>query len=824
MKKLPLRIMSVALAGAIVFTAAGCGKKNNGGNANDSGAGMKETSHRGQKITADSPWYDSKTASFMPEIDKSKTPQYVYPNLIGADDKYVVVHSSGNYVLPEDFDWSKYSSKDVEISILTVIDRSTMQVVSTIDLTKSYGDSSYTNGITYEDGKIRTIVVDYDSNNDSSASKELIIDPATGKELESNTVNGTSGSGRSYKICGYRVESVPNWGAQAYYTLNVESPDGNMSSVDLISEGKNVYDVPAVLPLEGDKARLPVNIESEQKYYELDLKTCTLTEKDAKDYEWINTDYLYSAMTGSDGNIYYSAPVGIAKLDMKNKETVQVFNYSWCGENRSILNGLSVADIKEDSILLCGQTGYSGAYTESNVSGITVMELTKASTNPHAGKTIMELYVPYGYVNEKISDAINKYNATSSDYFIEVSGRYTDNSAYNYGNQIANDDELQTVTLNGDAKIGNKLAMDLLNGEGPDIMMDVANLGQLNNSNYLVDLTPYIGNLDSEKYFTNIVDAAKTDGKLYQLVLCYGIQGIHTDVKYAGASGTGFTTAEYKKYLSDQLNGKDVITSGQAVYFTTLFNAMSDKFLKEGKADFSGPEFAELATFVKENVQERARNWNDPAAEGGSGAYISGGVGVMAFKGDRLLADGQKGYFTTCYGIGSYLYGITELKGSTSILGIPSTDGRGPMFVPHVSVAISAQAINTDACGEFVKLLMTEEIQESLALNDEFVLSRTAFRKVAQQAVDYYNGAGRKNIYSESDIKNNPNSIITFSQEHINEIEKIISSCSRSNASDAAIDLILIEEMPAYFLGQKDLASVVAIAQDRVQKVLSERG
>ena len=153
---------------------------------------------------------------------------------------------------------------------------------------------------------------------------------------------------------------------------------------------------------------------------------------------------------------------------MKNKETVQVFNYSWCGENRSILNGLSVADIKEDSILLCGQTGYSGAYTESNVSGITVMELTKASTNPHAGKTIMELYVPYGYVNEKISDAINKYNATSSDYFIEVSGRYTDNSAYNYGNQIANDDELQTVTLNGDAKIGNKLAMDLLNGEGPD--------------------------------------------------------------------------------------------------------------------------------------------------------------------------------------------------------------------------------------------------------------------------------------------------------------------------------------------------------------------
>ena len=822
MKKLPLKLMSAALAGAIILSAAGCNKKNNGGNANEGGVGMQETSHRGEKITADSPWYESRTASFMPEIDKSKTPQYVYPNLVGADDKYVVVHSSGNYALPDDFDWSKYSSKDVEISILTVIDRKTMQVASTIDLTKNYGNSSYTNGISYEDGKIRTIVVDYDPMKDSSVNKEIIIDPATGKELESNVTNGTGGNGKTYKIGGYRIETSLNWEEQEYYTLNVKSSDGNTTSVDLKAEGKNVYDLPAILPLDGDKALIPARIEADQCFYELDLKSCTLTEKDAKDYEWINTDFLYSAMTGSDGMIYYAAPVGIARIDMKNKKTEQVFNYSWCGENRSILNGLSVADITEDSVLLCGQSAYSGAFTETDVAGITVMELTKASQNPHAGKTIMELYVPYGYVNEKIADAINKYNSTSSDYFIEVSGRYTDNSAYNYGTQISNEDEMQNVTLNGDAKIGNKLAMDLLNGEGPDIMMDVANLGQLNNSNYLVDLTPYIGNLDSEKYFTNIIDASKTDGKLYQLILCYGIQGIHTDVKYAGASGMGFTTAEYKKFLNEQLNGKDVITSGQAVYFTSLFNAMSDKFIKEGKADFSGPEFAELATFVKENVQERARNWNDPANDGGP--YIGGGVGVMAFKGDRLLANGQKGYFTTCYGMGSYLYGITELKGNTTILGIPSTDGRGPLFVPHVSVAISAQAVNTDACGEFVKLLMSEEIQESLSLNDEFVLSRTAFRKEAQMAVDYYNGAGRKNIYSESDIKNNPNAIVTFSQEHINEVEKIISSCSRSNANDAAIDLILIEEMPAYFIGQKDLASVIAIAQDRVQKVLSERG
>jgi len=107
-------------------------------------------------------------------------------------------------------------------------------------------------------------------------------------------------------------------------------------------------------------------------------------------------------------------------------------------------------------------------------------------------------------------------------------------------------------------------------------------------------------------------------------------------------------------------------------------------------------------------------------------------------------------------------------------------------------------------------------------MNDEFVLSRTAFRKISKMAVDYYNGEGRQYVFGIADSNNGKG--IKFSQENIDEMEKIISSCTRSNTSDAAIDLILIEEMPAYFLGQKDLNSVIAIAQDRVQKVLSERG
>ena len=63
-----------------------------------------------------------------------------------------------------------------------------------------------------------------------------------------------------------------------------------------------------------------------------------------------------------------------------------------------------------------------------------------------------------------------------------------------------------------------------------------------------------------------------------------------------------------------------------------------------------------------------------------------------------------------------------------------------------------------------------------------------------------------------------------FSDKNIDELENIIKSISGMNSTDAAIGLILIEEMPSYFSGQKDLNDVVKIAQDRAQKVIGERG
>ena len=168
------------------------------------------------------------------------------------------------------------------------------------------------------------------------------------------------------------------------------------------------------------------------------------------------------------------------------------------------------------------------------------------------------------------------------------------------------------------------------------------------------------------------------------------------------------------------------------------------------------------------------------------------------------------------------MYKIADMTGSSAILGIPSADGRGPSANANLSVAVSAKAYNVDACAQFVKILLSDDIQDLIASDDNLVINRTSFRQQGEAAVEYINGDGYWAYFGWEGEDPNDKRLI-FSVQNIDELENIILSCSNMPYSDAAINAILIEEMPAYFTGQKDIDSVAKIAQDRVQKALDER-
>ena len=798
MKRSSLRLVSAALIFAMALSFAACDKKDGGGTTPVNGG------RPGRKIAEDSPWFNSVKTEITPAIDPSKNIQYANSSLAGADENNIVIFTRGDSMSTPGVIYVGYDAMNNSVATLTVVDRASKQVKNTIDLYKDFQDTVYIQSVSYSDGKANVLYTLFDERTGDPSYIEKIIDPSTGSVVDSRKISPSKNLfiENTFYTGPYRISIGRAGNEEQHYVLKIDGPDGQERTVDLKLEGKSVWDVNTIIPSGEGKVIVPAHTDGDARLIlEVDLASGQFKELDAKEYEWLNLDNMESSRTGADGNLYYSTSAGIFKADFNNKTTQEVFNYSWCGESRAVLSDLRIGSCSGDSILLCGETYERTQFRNITQPPFVIVELTKADKNPHAGKTVLELYAPYGIVENKISEAIDQFNTTNGSYFIEFSSRYAGDERINYGN-AGNQDESDLLALSGNANLSNKLAMDIMNGEGPDILMNVSGLAQLNNSNYLVDLAKYTGTFDKDKYFTNIIEGSKVDGALYQMPLCFGIEGIVTEAKYAGSSGVGFTTKEYEAFLKGPLNGTDAITSGQAIYFTKLFNGMSDKFIKDGKADFSGKEFAELADYVKNNVMEKPKTDNDN---------------------DDFFSDSPAlypaGYYATVNGIGVFLMNMIDADSDQTILGIPSTDGRGPMFSVKNSVAVSAQATNVEACVEFVKLLMTDEVMYSLSLSDDFVISRAAFRKSAEETVAYYNDDNRSNtstpisgpVYGH------------FSDKNIDNMEKIISNAAKIDSEDAAISIILYEEMPAYFLGQKDLASVVKIAQDRAQKVLSER-
>ena len=789
------KIISMALIPVMLLSTASCGKKTYGKTA--------------RKISSEEPWFNAKVYNIEPDLEADgKVIEYKQQKLAGIDDKYIVVFSNGDFVHPDNNE--EYDSRDYSYFIATIVDRNTGDKIRSIDLNQYLSDQGFVSSVEYHNGKITSRIYNYQG--ESQVVVEVDNDVLTGEKTDERDLGENDGSdeGCRFNAGKYviRAESAfDNSTSDSFYILKITSSEGEEHCVEIKKDRIGLWDIPIILSLDGDKLMVPVKTSTNDlTFFEVDIKAEKAVEVDGKDYDWIDFKTIANGFGGKDEQSYFSTSVGISKIDTKNKKVEEFFNYNACPINKELLSNTEIADCSEDGIVLLGGRFSAFSLVDSSKPDFDIFVITKASENPNAGKTVLELYATNGYVDQTVGEAIIRFNETNKDYFIEVTGRYTADGIYN--RQLTeSEDDVTNVMLQNNLSLNDKLAMDIMNGVGPDILIISDDMGRLNNPNNLADLSKYLGDLDTEKYFMNVFNAAKTDGKLYQLPITFRIEGIQTDSANAGASGLGFTTKEYEEFLYGPLNGYDLNQSGQAYYFATLFNSMSDKFIINGKVDFSGPEFAELAEFVKNNVQEKAPSMDSEEM------YLE-----KRNQNDRIARLTTYGSFTM------YLAGVNELQGARAILGIPSADGRGPLLCSDLSVAVSSQAVNIDACAEFAKILLSDEIQYKFAESNRFIVSRDAYKKVSNLVIDYCNSPRANNEFSINHFTYEPiKNRMKFTEDDMTYLENIILSCTHFDSSDAAINIILIEEMPPYFVGQKDLKSVIKIAQDRAQKVLNER-
>ena len=414
MKKLSQRIICAAVVLCMALPFASCGKKN--------GSGGKTRS--GQKIAEDAPWFDSKVLKVDLGFETGRQLMTYMSKLAAMDDKNMYVISEGRYQA------SQGSGKTDEESVfasVTVVDRAAYSTVKTIDLSKEIGISDNINGGYIEDGKLFLNITRYDMKTYQVNTVVQELNVETGKLKEAKESKGADDNNISnvFNIGGYSIGTAGEWtGNGSFVNLIITSPDGSRNKVAVKESGIDIYEIPIIMQNTDKTALVAAFSSGGNRFFELDLASYTIKSLDPKDYEWFDLERMGNPYNGSDGNVYYITPLGIEKTDLKNRSAETVFDFSHCGVNRTLLESLQIAEIGNGSIVLCGMTLPANNFLSVTVPDFYIVEVSKADKNPHAGKTILNLYTPNGQTDEKVSDAILKYNETSSGYYIEVTDKY----------------------------------------------------------------------------------------------------------------------------------------------------------------------------------------------------------------------------------------------------------------------------------------------------------------------------------------------------------------------------------------------------------------
>ena len=236
---------------------------------------------------------------------------------------------------------------------------------------------------------------------------------------------------------------------------------------------------------------------------------------------------------------------------------------------------------------------------------------------------------------------------------------------------------------------------------------------------------------------------------------------------------------------------------------------MTDLWIKDGKANFDDESFRALAEYVKDNVPE--------TMTGGDEDYSISTDDMGNIISDYEVPVASRLYL---YDISAYFTSIGDCK-ELGLYGLPSTDGRGPSIDAVSSAAISAKSEVKDGSWEFIKTLMSEDVQKQGDFN---VINKNAELDVLENAYKDY-----ASIYDTLAKQGIPEAQIASlgiskpNEEAKDTYLKILEKASVSSTTDPAVMNVIHEELQSYFAGQSDIDTVIKNINDRAQTIIDER-
>ena len=743
------KVLSAALATTMLFTSV----------ILFSGCSQKKTDLRAcnVEIQKEDQWYSGKVINLNESIDKKNYDGYMFedPVLVGdyiidVFTGYASMQYDENNICIFDMEGNLKSQQVMEVPEGT--ERSILGYVQQGDKVAIYcRDSSYGGGRT--------------------GTFKIMCDPSTGElgtEEELDIDFGASGyASNTQSLKDYLIVQYNSYTGEGS-TLWVLKDDQVFTTVDLVKELGESWAYVSDARMDGDNIVLELHTETQQYKFTIDPSGNHTSEKSTSIMQ-------HSCLIGEDGKTYQMSFDGIYV------DEEPYFEFSNCDvgfETMSYANLMSVTDGR----IIMNKMAYDSI---EDTSVVKVIILDKQDENPNAGKTVITAASPFWGVDAISSEGIVKFNKESKDYFIKCICK-----------------EYPTDEAEQEKYVSN-FCFDLLADDGPDIIFKSEYLGDINYSEYFLDLNDDI-KLNEKDYYMNVFNGCKQDGKLYFVPLSFGTEGILTDKSNVKEGAKGFTFDEYKDFVSTTCNGTDPTAEfmSKDEYFMTCFRSMNDLWFKDGKIDLDQDAFVELANFVKDNVPEKATVEEN---------------GVYFISAD----DSEPARYTFVQDISDYLWQTNNMENPV-LLGVPSVDGRGAGCQIYESVSVNANTKVKDGCVDFINILLSSEIQES---GTSIPLNKTVCEAKADKAIKAANDKFNKNLESMGVTEQQ---LLEWGYTKPSENAKenflaIPEGLSYVNMYyEDALSNVILEEAEAYFSGQKDSSELISNLENRIQTYLDE--
>ena len=511
----------------------------------------------------------------------------------------------------------------------------------------------------------------------------------------------------------------------------------------------------------------------------------------------------YSDPRITEAGIFINSLNGCYQYDPDTDSIKEVFNWNDSDINRALITSVRCQPESADELnAVAYDSRYNGPY---------LIHLTRAEKNPHAGKKIIRIGGMHLNGDIDLMTFINQYNADPNGKARAIVTDYTeDRDAYE----------------NNSAETERKIYMDILAGDGPDILVNMGDSEMFRNGRIMEDLNSYLDGekgIDRTKYFDNIFRACESDGHLYHVPISFSLKGMVINADLI-SNRKGWTYEEFAK--AEEALPEDVNIIPSTVYNDLLKLALGSALPKymnyqDQTVNFQNDEMKKILEFVRKyGMMEIPPNEKDGVdiQYFGEEKYS---VSVVDYTEERLKEGLIASKDIEVFSAYSLAFQKNDIPGKTGFVGYPSLTGTGMSISPQSTLGILSSGKYKDLAWDVIRAYLeyTEGSSGKEESSDGISVNRERFETQNRQEMAYRNKLHEDNIIEIAALSSY---FAEVKEEDIDDLRTLVENADNVFLQDPAAFNVISEEAAGFFAGDRTAEDVLSIIQNRTKTIVSE--